>query len=423
MSKLERRNAVLTIIGESVWGLQSYMIMSATVLTILLRHFGAQERTIGLVPAIDTTAVLLPQVIGVYLFRSHRTRKRRILLWHFMPMIPLLFVLGGTILAYKWFSPGMVLAAALLCWGGYLACVGVVLAAWQDWMSHLFHERIRGTVTGMAWGMSSLLGVAGALVAAWAIGRFAMPQAVGWLYLAAGVIAVMSIVVFMFIRDPAEDLTEDHSPPLRHLLACAKMSFRDRRSRLILIGRAIAAAGFAVVPFYTVYYLSPGGGGLSESTVVSFGAAQTVGSAIFCMVFGRLGDRLGHRLGFLIGAAMQVASLACALLIPGPVGACLAYLFAGCVGGVSIVSSMNLWLECCPHDMRSAHIMVGNLMIVPICAIIPILGGQLAGHYGVRTLMGVSLAISLVAVTWIGLAVREPRKIRKVDLALAHTVA
>ena len=35
----------------------------------------------------------------------------------------------------------------------------------------------------------------------------------------------------------------------------------------------------------------------------------------------------------------------------------------------------------------------------------------------------VSLAISLVAVTWICLAVREPRKVRKVEPSYAQTVA
>ncbi len=47
MTGHDRRNALLNIIGESVWGLQSNVIMSATVLTVLLRHFGAQARMIG----------------------------------------------------------------------------------------------------------------------------------------------------------------------------------------------------------------------------------------------------------------------------------------------------------------------------------------------------------------------------------------
>jgi MFS family permease len=290
--------------------------------------------------------------------------------------------------------------------------MGVIIAVWQDWVAHLFREGIRGWATGMAWGFSSLAGAVSALLAGWILKAYPGLSTFGWLYLTACALGVISMIVFLAVRDPAEQEAEEIVPSLHDMVAAALHSLRTANFRAVLIGRCLAYAGFCVGPYITMHYLSDAGGKVSESLLVSLGAAQTLGSAVTCIALGRLGDRIGHRFGVLAGAIFQVACLLSVLLISGPVGCALAMVFAGCVGGALTISCMNLMIETCPHQIRSAHLAIGNIIVGIAAMVVPMLGSRLAGAYGIQALMAGSLAMSILAAVWIAWKVRDPRHIR-----------
>ncbi len=412
MTRDEKHNAICNIAGESLWGFMSAMVAASTVLVVLLSSLGASNRVIGLIPTIDGASLLL-QMVGIYLFRSHKSRKWRMALWHYAPMIPGMALCGVLILARERIEPSWLPMLLLASWALYVGSIGVIGAAWQDWIAHLFHERIRGLISGLSWGLSSLAGVGGMLLAGWALRRFPSTDTYGWLYVAAAILAAMSITVFLFIRDPAEQLETDHAPHVHEMIAAAKHSVRDRNFRAILVGRCLAVAGFCVGPFIAKHYSSPDGGNLSAATIVSLGAAQTLGGAASCIGFGKIGDHVGHRFGVLAGCSLQIACLLALLFVPGAIGCFLAFLFAGAVGGTLIISYTNMVIESCPHDIRSAHLMIGNVAVGAAWTVLPLLGSQLAEAYGIRTLAGWSLLLSVVATAWIVLRVRDPRKLRK----------
>jgi MFS family permease len=199
---------------------------------------------------------------------------------------------------------------------------------------------------------------------------------------------------------------------LRDIIAAARGSLADAGFRRVLTGRCLSLAGFCIGPFIALHYLSAGGGGLAASLVVSMGAAQTGGSAVACMLFGRIGDRAGHRFGMLMGVVFQIGSLLSALLIKGPAGCFLAMLLAGCVWGTSMISYMNLVIESCPHKVRSAHLMIGNMVVGVAGLLFPIAGALLAAHAGIPALMEASLAVSALALAWGLWKVKDPRDSR-----------
>lgn len=409
----ERHNAICNVTGEVIWGFQGSLVPVATVLTVLLLQLGAKPSTVGLLPMLDGI-MLMMQLAGIYLFREKRRRRVRLVLWHYCVMLPFLGLIGVLILLRSRMGAGTLIISVMACWSVFVLAMGVVIAAWQDWLAHLFHEGIRGRVTGLAWGLSSLVGVVSALLAGWILRLYPDLSTFGWLYLVAMVLAFASITVYLAIRDPAEQEEQERVPRLRDMAAAAHQSLRCADFRAVLIGRCLAYAGFCVGPYITMYYLSDTGGKLSDSLLVSLGAAQTLGAAIACITFGRLGDRLGHRFGVLTGAIFQVACLVCVLLIAGPIGCVLAMLSSGCVRGAMSVSYMNLVLESCPHHIRSAHVAIGNIIVGTTAMVVPILGSRLAGAYGIRTMIAASLAMSLLAASWITWKVRDPRHIRGV---------
>jgi MFS family permease len=411
MTPVQRHNAFCNVTGEGLWGFSAALVSSGTVLTVLLLRLGAHTSTIGLIPAMEGAALLL-QIVGVQLFRHHRTRKRKIVLWHYLAMIPFLAVMGVAVLAHARLAPQQLVFVLLCGWALFVGAIGVVGAAWADWIAHLFDEKIRGTVTGMSWGFSSLTGVGGMLLAGWLLRRYSFTESYGWLYLASATGATLAITVFLLIRDPAENAPDETPPRFSQLLLAGAASLKHANFRAILLGRCLSLAGFCIGPFIAVYFRSAAGGHLADSLIVSLGSAQTLGAAISCIGFGKIGDRLGHRFGFIVGTTFQIACLLSVLLIPGVAGCLLAFLFAGGVIGVVTISYMNLVIESCPHARRAAHLVVGNLIVGPAAVILPMLGSRLAQALGLRALMLESLALSCIALAWITLRVRDPRRLR-----------
>jgi MFS family permease len=408
MTPQERHNAIFNVTGETLWGFQVAMVMPATVLTVLLTQLGASKATIGLIPSFEGLAMFL-SVAGVYLFRSHKKRKLQLILFHYLVLTPCLATMGLAVLAHHILSREALEILLVVCWAVFMGGAGVLGPIWMDWVAHLFRQEIRGTVTGISWGFSSMAGVAGALVSGWALGGSQEITTYGWLYLCAALFATLSITVFFAIRDPATDLAVDHAPTVLEILAAAGESLSDARFRAILIGRCLGLAGFCIGPFIALHYLSPSGGSLADSLVVSLGAAQTAGAAICCVVFGRIGDRIGHRFGMVSGIVFQICSLLCALLIPGTAGCFLAMLFSGFVGGTLLISYLNLVIESCPHQVRAAHLLIGNMVVGVAGFLFPLAGARIAIVAGIPALMEVSIVVSVVALVWSVMRMKDPR--------------
>ena len=388
------------------------MVAPATVLTLLLRHYGAGERLIGSVGAIESGAVLLPQVLGICLFTSRKKRKVWLVLWHMLLMSPALVVMGVLARAPGAMSPRAVSIALLVCFGWFQTAMGVIVAVWLDWLAHLFGPEIRGRVFGITSCCSALAGTGGALAAGHVLRTYPQPLAFFYLYLAASIITVASMAVFCLMKDPAADAADD--APLAGtmgLLDSFRASLGDRNFRAYIVGRVIATGGFCIGPFITVYYTSAAGGGLAPSLVVSLGAATTVGSSIGFIVLGRMGDATGHRLGVMAGIAAQMAALAVMIVSAGRISCMIAFFGAGLAAAGGFLSHTNMLYETCPHDSRIAHITVGNLVIGVASILCPLLAGAAAARYGTRSLFGVCLVLSIAALLWFAFRVREPRQL------------
>jgi hypothetical protein len=76
MDTLTRRNALLNIFGESIWGLKANMVVPSVILAVLLYQYGASPELIGAISAIEISMQLIPQMAGGYIFHS-RARQRR----------------------------------------------------------------------------------------------------------------------------------------------------------------------------------------------------------------------------------------------------------------------------------------------------------------------------------------------------------
>ncbi len=411
--QLTRRNALLNIAGESVWGLKANLVVPSVILAVLLYQFGASPELIGAISAIEISMQLIPQMLGSYIFHSRARRKVQLVRWHYLVMLPFTLIMGILTFFADQMDPALFRTGMLVSFACYIAAIGVVAASWIEYfLGTIYDASIRGTVMGFSSFGSSLAGTGGALFAGWLIGAMPGIRAFAWLYIISWVLGMVSITLFLFIKDPGgADHPEEGPPSLVELAASLRSSLALANFRNYLIGRVLAVCAFGLIPFIAIYFTSSAGGGLAKDYVVASFAAYTLASALGALALGRLGDRYGHRWGILFGAGMQAVTLGIAVLVPGGLGCILTYLGAGLANSCGFVSHSNLVMDMCPPDNkhRVAHISIANLVIGVPAAASPILAGWVAGNWNVPTLFMACLGISLVALLWLALRFKEPR--------------
>jgi hypothetical protein len=410
MQPAERRNAAVNVVGEALWGTTSAMISSATVLVVALRELGAGPAMIGSISTLETVSGILPQLLGMYLFRSRSAMKKRLIAYHYAFVIPAILLMGLLLLAEPVLGRIVTRCAVFAAYGLFIGSIGVIGAVWMDWLARIFRVAVRGTVMGMAFCSSAAAGTLGALGAgAWLNGAHGI-RPFALLYIAAAVVACASLATFWLVDDPGATDDDAPKPSAGAIIADFKHSLSDTNFRSFLTGRILTAAGFCMVPLIADYFSSPDGGAIPAGTLVTAGAALTVGAAIANMGFGRLGDLYGHRLGLIIGAVFQVIALTILLAGAGQAACVAAYLCAGVCAGAGVISHFNMVFETCPHDNRTAHIIVANLVVGSMTFLLPMLAGLAAAHFGTRTVFAGCLVMSVVAVGWIVLKVKDPRR-------------
>jgi MFS family permease len=311
-------------------------------------------------------------------------------------------------------DPGVYRALMLAGFAGYIGAIGIVAASWVEYfLATIYDSSIRGTVMGLSSFGASFAGTGGALFAGWLIGALPGTDAYAWLYVLSWALGMVSITMFLFIKDPGgTNAPESHRPTLAELRESLRLSLGMANFRNYLAGRVLAVAGFSLIPFIAIFFTSASGGGLAKELVVACFSGYTVANALGALALGRLGDRFGHRWGMLFGAGMQAVTLGVALLAPGVAGCILTYVGAGLANSCGFVSHSNLVMEMCPEDIpnRVAHISIANLFIGLIGALAPLISGWVVSNWSVPRLFTICLGISLAALAWFLLRFKEPRR-------------
>ena len=411
MKRNEIRNAALNIGGECMWGGMSNLVAPATVLAMLLTEYGASKSMIGAIDGLTQGLLLLPQVIGIYLFHSRKKRKIRLVLWHVLGVLPFLIIMGLLTFCADKLDAASYRWSMLVCYAFWCFSIGIVVAAWFDFIASLFRTEIRGTVFGLTHFGSALFGTLGALTAGWALRAYPGTDTYGWLYLIAGAIGMTSMVCWLFVDEPPKTNLPAQAPPptFSELKKRFAQSLADANFRNFLISRILATCGFCVTAMLAIYFRSSKGGGLTAAFVAQALAAMTLGNALSAPIIGKIGDRHGHRVAIILGNACQMAVFVILLVAPGEWGCVAAYAGAGICLSCNNISHYNLVLETCPYENRTIHISFANLVIGIPLAITPIIAGFIAEAFGLRIVFTISFILSLAALLWTLFKVKEPR--------------
>lgn len=408
----ERKDAALNATGEGVWGFGMGFIAPLTVLPLLLKTLGATPVEIGLLYGIVTAGHLLTQPLGMFLLQHGAGRKRFILTYHVLAIVPLTLLMGASV---RWLAPQNERAARtvlLALMAARMLSIGLIVPIWMDWIATIFTTRSRGRATGTAFACSSLGVTVSALLAAWIQKAVGFPGNYAMLHFISVGVACASLAVFAFMSSGAAAGQTPRRLRPRELLDRFTHSLGNLNFRNFLIGRALLTLGGGAAAFFAVYFKSPEGGNVSVGMVIAFGGAMTFTRAAMSYWLGSIGDRAGHKIGLVIGSLAQIACLLVAYLARGEAACLITFILLGAAAAAATVSHQNMIFETCPHDNRVAHITLSNVVLGPVIMAVPLMTGWLIKHVGMEAGFALCLIPTVLGVLWLLLKVKNPREIR-----------
>lgn len=383
------------------------LISRETVIPLLVSRLSDSTVMIGLVAAVYSLGIYLPQLIGAGVAES-MPRKKPFLGW-----------VGGlgergpyalsaiAILLFAERAPGVALAALIVCMGISGASAGFATPAWFDLIAKVIPVRRRGLFTGVSFGLGALMGVAGAAVIGVVLERVAYPQNFSLLFGLATVAIWISWVGLMLNREPASPSVHERSSMRDYLRRLPTILREDRNFARYVATMAVSRGGTMAGGFFTVYAVQRfqlGGAEIGLLTGVLVGA-----QAVLNPLWGLLADRRGHKVVLVGGAvALGLAGITAALA-PTWGWLVLAFVLLSAFLSADTASFLTIIPEFCRAEDRPTYIGLTNTLIAPVSSLAPLAGGWLASVAGFPPMFGLAAALALTAAALLATWVREPR--------------
>ena len=409
-------------------------ISRETVVPVLVSQLTDSKLVIGLVPAMWSLGLYLPQLLTANLAESMPYKKPFVMvIGFFLERLPYLLI-GLAILFFAVESPTIALIAVLVGIGMAASGAGLGTPPWLDMIAKVIPVRRRGIWLGLGHGLGQLMGVVGAYFVGRILVSRAFPGNFALLFFIAFAFVVISWMGLAATREPVSEVTKKAAPLIRYLGRVITVLKRDINYRRYLISKSMVNLGGMSAGFFAVYgteLFALDGRGVGLLTAVLVGT-----QAVLNPLCGLLADRVGHKT-VLAGAAFFVAVAPLSALVIGraagageaagaaispyavgtvPIGLVITFVFLGTFLAADHTSSLPIILEFSAPEDRPTYIGLTNTLLAPILIGAPVLGGWLAGALGYRALFNVALVVGVMALVLMVFWVREPRRTTPVRL-------
>jgi MFS family permease len=294
----------------------------------------------------------------------------------------------------------------------YLACFsqtmfgGLCVGPWLDVIARVVPGRLRGRFFGISNMAGALLGAISAAIAVPLLDHYPFPYNFAACFLLATLIYAVGMIPIMMVHEPP-------GPPPRpprafhHQIGdLPRLLAADRPFRRFLIGLGIASLATMSNGFVAVYAVSELGApdDIAGWYTATLFVAQTVAS----LFLGWLSDRYGF---LSISRAVVVATVGLtvvALLAPNAVWLLVAFAVLGVGQAGRMLALMTGATEYGPPQRRPSYVALAYGIVGPCAALAPLLGGQIVAILGYSWLFGISAAIALLALPFLGEGARPP---------------
>jgi len=402
-----RWNFSVNLIDISFIMLGLSLVSRETVIPLLVSKLTPSPIVIGLVPAVYSLGIYLPQLLGASVAEGMPRKKTFVaLIGGFGERVP--YLLAGLVvllLAVPMPSAALIGLIALLGISG--ASAGFATPAWFDLISKVIPLRRRGLFTGMGHGLGALMGVAGAVVIGFVLERWRYPQGFALLFGLAFCAMAISWAGLALNREPANPSVRARASLTNYLRRLPATLRADRNFTRYIGAMAVARVGTMGGGFYLVYgadRFQIGGGEVGLLTGVLIGC-----QALLNPLWGLIGDRYGHKLVLVGGALALALAAATASLAPAWPWLVLVFALIGAFLSADTASFLTIIPEFCADEDRPTYIGLTNTLLAPVTALAPLLGGWLAVQLGYTPMFALAGLLAGLGAGLLAGHVREPR--------------
>lgn len=429
-------------------------ISRETVIPVLVSQLTDSKLVIGLVPAMWSLGLYLPQLLTANWAESMPYKKPFVMLiGFFLERLPYLLI-GLVVLFFALERPTFALVVVLAGIGLASSGAGLGTPPWLDMIAKVIPVHRRGIWLGLGHGLGQLMGVVGAFFVGRILVSRAFPSNYALLFFLAFGFVVVSWAGLALNREPISEVTKKAAPLFQYLGRVTTVLKEDINYRRYLISKSLVNLGGMSAGFFAVYgaeIYSLDGRGVGLLTAILVGT-----QAVLHPMWGLLADRVGHKIVLAAAAFFVVLAPLSALIVGGtggwnlwslqnagavgleggavasasiwgtvPFGLLLTFVFLGSYLAADHTSSLNIILEFSAPQDRPTYIGLTNTVLAPILIGAPILGGWLAGALGYSAMFSVALVVGVVALILMVFWVREPRRMtpRSVEEELPVKIA
>jgi len=385
------------------------LISRETVMPALINQLTDSKLAIGLIPAIYSLGVNLPQLLIANFAERLRYKKPFVMLVGSVGERGGYLLAGLAIFFFAESSPTLTLVL-FFCFLAYSAfSMGVGTPPWFDMIAKVIPTNRRGVWSGVGHGLGALLGVAGAYYVGYVLEAYRYPYNFSLLFVVGFVIMMISWGGLALTREPASTTVKARVHVKDYYRALPILIRRDRNYARFLFSRTVAVLGTMASGFYMVYGIERFG--VAGATIGWLTAVLVASQALLGLFWGIIADRLGHKVVLTGGTFAFMAAALMAWQAPDQRWLTIVFALLGAGIAAELTSSLNIILEFCEPADRPTYIGLTNTLLAPTLALSPLLGGWIATWTGGYSTLFLVAAIcagvgALLLLTW----VREPRR-------------
>lgn len=238
---------------EFFWGLGFPVLVESTFLQIFLKHLGATDFLIGLVPALLMTGVSLFPLISSYLTRNYETKRPIVLGLH--------VVSSFAVLAYGVFlmfvrDQSLVLPMFFISYVVFSGCIGLTFPVWLNFLVKIFSPG--KSVQGLAimYAAQNVSKIISSLFIIKVVESYAFSlTSAAWIFLAAGLFLLIGSFCFLFTRElpSAEPFAVSGFSFFQHTWSGITEILRNKNLLKYLAGDLDHYIALTVIGFYANY--------------------------------------------------------------------------------------------------------------------------------------------------------------------------
>ncbi len=376
------RQNVIGISGvEFLWGLGLPVVIESTFLQLFLKHLGASNFAVGLIPFFLFTGSSVFALLSSYMTSGMRFKRRAVIILHLVSGTSLMIF--GCLL-YIIGEASYILLLFFSCYSIFCVCIGMTLPVWLNYLVIIFSEN--KSVSGLAIMMiaQNIAKLIGSFLILKVVDQyeFASPSS-AVIFISVGTLLTLGSLFFLFTRElplAEESIVSSNRSFFEYLKQPVRHILKDKNFLYFLGADFEFFIVISIVSFYANY----------ATTFRGVEPALAAGAFVGCIYCGAIVSNialgtmglLSLKNKYILSKLVAILALAIIILIDSDWGFYIASVLFGLSRGTRMLVYAPAIKKLSGQSDATGYFAVCPLFSLPLATLLPMTIGKFIDHYG-----------------------------------------